>query len=278
MRTFCLTVDVEDWFQAENLRSHHPPSSWDSREPRVESSTRRILEAAADAGAKGTFFVLGWVARRHPDLVSEISSSGHEVASHGWGHIISSELPEARLREDLASSKKILEDITGTSVCGYRAPCFSVSDRLLGILREEGYSYDSSLNPFSIHDRYGHLSVPGPFTGPFTHSSGIVEFPMPMGGIPGFRLPVSGGGYFRLYPGWLFLRLVRKYMENHGLYIFYMHPWEVDPGQPRTPVTNPGYRFRHYHGLNGTMGKLRKLLAIPVEKKRLVDLLPFSVP
>jgi polysaccharide deacetylase family protein (PEP-CTERM system associated) len=278
MSAFCFTVDVEDWFQAENLRSHHPPSSWDDRESRVEFGTRRILDAAADAGVNGTFFVLGWVAGRHPGLVKEISAGGHEVASHGWGHIINSELSENRLREDLASSRKILEDITGSRVCGYRAPCFSVSDRLLEMLREEGYRYDSSLNPFAIHDRYGHLSVPGPCSGPFTHSSGIVEFPMPMGGLPGIRIPVSGGGYFRLYPVWLFLRLVRRHMEKHGLYIFYMHPWEVDPGQPRTPVKNPGYRFRHYYGLNGTMGKLRKLLAVPGEKRRLGDLLPLSVP
>ncbi len=278
MKTFCFTVDVEDWFQAENLRAFHPPSSWDERESRVERNTRRILDVAADAGVRGTFFVLGWVAKRHPGLVSEIFAAGHEVASHGWGHIISSELSETGLREDLASSKKLLEDITGSRVYGYRAPCFSVSDRLLEILREEGYRYDSSLNPFSVHDRYGRLSFSGPCSESFTHPSGIVEFPMPMGKLMGFRIPVSGGGYFRLYPAWLFIRLVEKQMEKHDLCVFYMHPWEVDPDQPRTPVTNLGYRFRHYYGLGGTMGKLRKLLAVPCEKKRLKDLLPPSVP
>lgn len=272
--TICITVDVEEWFQAENLRQSHPPGSWDSRESRVEASTHRILDVLGDGSVPATFFILGWVAERTPGLVRAIADAGHEVASHGRGHLICGSLSESQLREDISVSKKTLEDITGTQVLGYRAPCFSVSDRLLELLFEEGYRYDSSFNPFLIHDRYGRLSTPGPRRGPFTHQSGMVEFPMPMGRLMGMDLPISGGGYFRLYPYWAFRRMVVRCLRETGLYLFYMHPWEVDPGQPRTRVRNPGHMFRHYHGLSGTLGKLARLISIPGEKKRLREIMP----
>ncbi len=274
--TICFTVDVEDWFQAENLRSAHPPDTWGDRESRVEASTRRIMDVFAEAGISATFFVLGWVADRAPGLVRAISEAGHEVASHGQGHIINYALSEADLRQDVTVSKKTLEDITGSAVLGYRAPCFSVSDRLLEILFETGYSYDSSLNPFSIHDRYGRISGRPPSSGVFTHQSGMMEVPMTMESFMGMGLPVSGGGYFRLYPYRFFERLVRKHLERTGLYVFYMHPWEVDPDQPRTVIRNPGHRFRHYYGLSGTLGKLGRLTALQGDKKTLSQLLMSS--
>ena len=275
--TVCITIDVEDWFQSENLRAAHPPASWDGRESRVEASTGRILEVLSEAFVPATFFVLGWIAERNPALVRSISDAGHEVASHGYGHILNSILTERELKKDISESKKMLEDLTGIEVRGYRAPCFSVSDRLLEMLFEAGYRYDSSLNPFSLHDRYGKLTASNSSSGFFTHHTGITEFPMPMEKCLGLRMPVSGGGYFRLLPYWLFRRLALRHLERTGLYIFYMHPWEVDPGQPRTSVSNPGHRFRHYHGLSGTLGKLRKLIELPGEKKRLGQLLPPSV-
>jgi len=274
--TVCITIDVEDWFQAENLRTAHPADSWDNRESRVEASTMRILDVLSEASVPATFFVLGWIAERNPSLVQAISEAGHEVASHGYGHIMNNLLTASELKRDITASKKMLEDLTGKEVRGYRAPCFSVSDMLLEMLFEAGYRYDSSLNPFAMHDRYGKLTMTEAPFGMFTHHSGITELPMPMERFLGFRIPVSGGGYFRLFPYWLFGRLALKHLERTGLYIFYMHPWEVDPGQPRTRVRNPGHRFRHYHGISKTMTKLRKLLDLPGEKKRLGELLPPS--
>lgn len=274
--TVCITIDVEDWFQAENLRDSHPPVLWDSRESRVEASTGLILDVLSEASVPATFFVLGWIARRKPALVRAIADAGHEVASHGYGHVMNNLLSETELRTDLSESKKILEDLTGSEVMGYRAPCFSVSDRLLDLLYEAGYRYDSSLNPFSIHDRYGKLASAKAPRGVFIHHSGMTEFPMPMACFMGLGVPVSGGGYFRLFPYGLFRRMVLRYLERTGLYIFYMHPWEVDPDQPRTRLRNPGHRFRHYYGLSGTLGKLEKLIDLPGEKKRLGQLLASS--
>lgn len=269
--TLCITVDVEDWFQAENLRRTHPPRSWDDRELRAEASTHRVLEVLDGSGVKGTFFILGWIARRIPRLVRTIADAGHEVASHGHGHIISFELSGPALRQDIESSRGLLEDLAGGPVIGYRAPCFSISDGLLEMLADAGYRYDSSLNPFATHDRYGAISVPASHTGSFIHSSGIVEFPMPMGKLFGVSLPISGGGYFRLYPYPLFRAMVKKHLDRTGLYVFYMHPWEVDHRQPRTPVANPFHRFRHYWGLSGTLGKLKKLVTLEGEKRTLGD-------
>lgn len=271
--TVCVTIDVEDWFQAENLRVSHPPDSWDSRESRVEASTGRILEVLSGASVPATFFVLGWIARRKPALVRAISEAGHEVASHGYGHVMNSMLSEEELRKDVSESKKMLEDLTGAAVRGYRAPCFTVSDRLLELLAESGYSYDSSLNPFSMHDRYGRLTTSETLSGLFTHHTGITEFPMPVEKIMGIRVPISGGGYFRLFPFGLFRKLALRHLERTGLYVFYMHPWEVDPGQPRTTLKNPGHRFRHYYGIRNTLGKLCRLIELPGEKKRLGQLL-----
>lgn len=274
--TVCITIDVEDWFQAENLRVAHPPGSWDSRESRIEASTGRILDVLSEASVPATFFVLGWIAEKNPALVRAIADAGHEVASHGYGHIMNNLLSDHELRKDISESRKMLEDLTGTEVRGYRAPCFSVSDRLLELLFEAGYRYDSSLNPFSMHDRYGKLTTAEAKFGMFTHHSGITEFPMPMESFLGLGIPVSGGGYFRLFPWRVFRRLVLRHLKRTGLYVFYMHPWEVDPDQPRTMVSTPGHRFRHYHGLSGTLGKLRKLIELPGEKKRLGQMLPPS--
>lgn len=274
--TVCITVDVEDWFQAENLRAAHPSRLWDSRESRVEASTGRILDLLSERMVPATFFVLGWIAERKPALVRAIADAGHEVASHGYGHIMNNLLSEAELKKDLSESKKILEDLTGMEVKGYRAPCFSVSDRLLDLLFEAGYRYDSSLNPFSIHDRYGKLTSAKEPSGAFTHHSGMTEFPMPTENYMGFGVPVSGGGYFRFFPYWFFRRMVIRHLERTGLYIFYMHPWEVDPDQPLTRLRNPGHGLRHYYGLSKTLGKLGKLIDLPGEKKRLGQLLPPS--
>jgi len=268
LKHFLLTVDVEDWFQVENLRPWMPLSTWSSQQLRIEQSTQRILDVLASRTdeqgrpLQATFFVLGWIARKKPSLVREIHAAGHEVASHGFNHQLCSELSDHELREDLNMSRKLLEDIIGCRVHGFRAPSFSISGRILELIREAGYSYDSSYNSFSLNSRYGRLDTA------LNSSKGIgldmghgfFELPLTNLEIRGRCLPCSGGGYFRLLPGPLFRAAVRRVLHRRSAYHFYMHPWETDPGQPR--MSQPPWlsRFRHYVNLHKTIPKLEYLL------------------
>jgi len=243
-----LTIDVEDWFQVENLRNVYNHSRWDSLESHVERNTLRILELLDLTKIKATFFVLGWIAERYPNLVRTISDGGHEVASHGYLHVLNYQLSEKELREDLDKSKKLLEDITSREVLGYRAPSFSISEEIMYALAEIGYKYDSSLNPFAMHDRYGSLNT-YEINKPFLHRSGVIEFPMPVLRFHKMNIPISGGGYFRIYPYSLFKTLVQRFLEKHDLYVFYIHPWEIDAEQPFEKNIRFWYRIRHYTGL-----------------------------
>lgn len=254
-----ITIDVEDWFQVENLRSVYPHSTWDSVESHVEKNTTRILELLEENKIKATFFVLGWVAERYSSLVRTISENGHEVASHGYSHVLNYSLSKRELKEDLERSKKLLEDITGKEVVGYRAPSFSISDEILYTVAEAGYKYDSSFNPFSAHDRYGTLKK-YELNKPFLHESGIIEFPMPVLKFGKLTIPISGGGYFRIYPYWLFRRLVRMYLKNNDVFVFYIHPWEIDVEQPLVKKLRFSYIVRHYSGLKHTQRKLSLFL------------------
>lgn len=256
-----ITIDVEDWFQVENLRSVYDHSKWNSAESHVEKNTEKILEVLAEKNIKATFFVLGWIAQKYRSSVRKISEEGHEIASHGFSHVLNYNLSLTELREDLDRSKKLLEDIVGKEVIGYRAPSFSINDKVLGILAELGYKYDSSFNSFSIHDRYGTISN-FVLNRPFVHDSGIVEFPMPVMNLGKFSVPISGGGYFRIYPFWLFKLLVKRYLEKNDLYVFYLHPWEIDAEQPvvrNIPLT---YKIRHYTGLSRCLEKFGRFLTI----------------
>lgn len=250
-----ITIDVEDWFQVENLRSVYDHSKWDSVESHVEKNTMRVLELLDTSKIKATFFVLGWIAERYPKLVRSISDAGHEVASHGYSHVLNYHLSEKDLKEDLERSKKLLEDITGAEVLGYMAPSFSINDKIMYMLAEVGYKYDSSLNPFAMHDRYGSLST-FETNKPFLHKSGVLEFPMPVLQIYKINIPISGGGYFRICPYKLFKKLVHEYLKKHDLYIFYIHPWEIDPEQPYEKSIRFLYRIRHYTGLKKSYKKL----------------------
>jgi polysaccharide deacetylase family protein (PEP-CTERM system associated) len=280
-----LTIDVEDWFQVENLRTCCPVSSWSSYQLRVEQNTHRILDLLDEASAqrsaisgqhdiRATFFVLGWIAERVPNLVREIRVRGHEIASHGYGHKLCTECSMKDLREDLAENKKLLEDITGDPAYGYRAPNFSISDEILELVKEVGYEYDSSYNSFGMHGRYGKISLNGNGRSGIAYRisdrfyelpiSNLPFFPFPTLGVLGhfrhFSLPWGGGAYFRLIPAPLFRMGVRKILRQQQAYLFYMHPWEVDPEQPRPEGAKAISRLKHYTNLDRTEGKLRSLL------------------
>jgi polysaccharide deacetylase family protein (PEP-CTERM system associated) len=254
-----LSFDVEDWFQVENLKPAIPRERWDTLELRVEANTRRILALLRERDVKATFFVLGWVAERCPGLVKDIDREGHEVASHGYGHHLIYEMTPEDFREDLVKSKRILEEQIGKPVEGYRAPSFSITPETpwaLDILKDAGFRYDSSIFPVSFHDRYG---FPGASHRPFAWPNGLMEIPLAVYPIGKYFLPAAGGGYFRLFPYRYFRHVFARLNRNCQAFTFYLHPWELDPDQPRMRV--PWfYRFRHYVNLRKTEGRLRRLL------------------
>jgi polysaccharide deacetylase family protein (PEP-CTERM system associated) len=256
-----MSVDVEDWFQVENLKEVVLPATWEARERRVERNTTRILELLEEHGARSTFFILGWVAERHPGLIRRIAAGGHEIASHGYGHELVYTLSPAEFRADVERSKKILEDAAGQRVTGYRAPCFSITNWAVAILQELGFEYDSSVFPTVAHDRYGRL--PGVGLGqpivelrPGFHEVCISCLPFGKRG-----LPWGGGGYFRLMPFSAWRAGIRRILRTGSPYMFYIHPWEIDPGQPRIEGLGMISRFRHYVNLERCEGRFRSLLA-----------------
>ncbi len=268
MPHFLLTIDVEDWFQVENLRPWFPLESWPEQQLRIEQSTRTLLELLEHkkgidgTPVQATFFVLGWIARRMPSLVREIHAAGHEVASHGDNHQLCPDQPEQELRRDLARSKALLEDLLGQKVDGYRAPSFSISMRTLELIREAGYSYDASYNSFALHGRYGRVNKNGKSKKGIALDLGQGFFELPLSNLNMFGscLPCCGGGYFRLLPAPIFKSGVRRILKRDGAYHFYMHPWEVDHGQPRQSQIPALSRFKHYVNLHRTLPRLEDLL------------------
>jgi polysaccharide deacetylase family protein (PEP-CTERM system associated) len=256
-----MTVDVEDYFQVQAFAGAVDRASWDGFASRVEANTDRILDQFAAAGAKATFFTLGWVAERHPALVRRILAAGHELASHGYGHQPVYALGAAGFRADLARAKAVLEDAGGVAVTGYRAPTFSMGGRTPwahAVLEETGHRYSSSIFPIR-HDLYGEPDAPRFAFRPA--GSAVLELPMTTMRIAGRNLPCAGGGWFRLLPYPLFRRLLgRVNRADHRAGIFYFHPWEVDPGQPRIPGIGATARFRHYLNLAAMSGRLDRLL------------------
>jgi polysaccharide deacetylase family protein (PEP-CTERM system associated) len=255
-----MTIDVEDYFQVEALASTIDRRDWENLPRRVEYNTGRLLEILAESGVEATFFVLGWVAERHPGLVRRIVSAGHELASHGFGHLRADRQSPAEFREDARRSKQVLEDLGGVPVRGYRAPTFSIGSGnkwAHAVLAEEGYRYSSSVYPVR-RDLYG---TPGAPRTPFFPVPGIVEIPLTSVRALGIDMPASGGGYFRLLPYPVSKALLRRAARVNGApAVFYLHPWEIDPEQPRH--RSPGWksRFRHYCNLDRTEPRLRRLL------------------
>ena len=256
-----MSVDVEDWFQVQAFAGVIRRADWDALPRRVEASTDRVLEAFGRAGVRATFFTLGWVAERHPALVRRIAGAGHELASHGFGHELVDGIGEAAFRADIRRARRVLEDAGGVAVTGYRAPTFSIGSRTPwahAVLAEEGYRYSSSVFPIR-HDLYGAPDAPrGPH---WPRPDGVVELPMTTVRAFGRNLPCAGGGWFRLMPDALFragLRRVNRAEARPA--IFYFHPWEVDPGQPRVREAGRLSRFRHTVGLGGMARRLDALL------------------
>ncbi|MBU0970631.1 MAG: DUF3473 domain-containing protein [Proteobacteria bacterium] len=260
-----LTFDIEDWFQVENFKSHIQFSTWNSLELRVEKNTILILDLLDSFSFKprATFFVLGWVAEKCPRLVREISNRGHEVASHGYGHDLCPRLDKDLLLQDLHRSKVILEEITGKEVVGYRAPSFSVNDAVLAMIQDAGYLYDASYNSFSAHGRYGRLDLSNTPKKQGVYQLGEKFFELPVSNLRLFNhiLPLGGGGYFRLLPFFIFQLGIAAVLKKENGFLFYAHPWEFDPDQPRVNLAESSLKFRHYVNLSRTKNKMEAMIA-----------------
>jgi polysaccharide deacetylase family protein (PEP-CTERM system associated) len=263
MKKFLMTIDVEDWFQVESMRKIFPLSSWNSQAYRVEKNVNKILYLLDIKNTKATFFCLGCIAEIFPGLIKLIHSEGHEVASHGYSHQMLNKLSNDEIKLELQKSKEILENITGEGVYGYRAPTFSVSERVYPILNETGYTFDSSLNLFKYHDKYGAVHLANfkeVSKGILEHNSGIKIFTIPTIEKLGVDVPWGGGGYFRLLPYSLYKRGVESHLNDFDFFMFYMHPWEIDYTQPKVKGIGVSNYFRHYNGLKYTYAKLSSLL------------------
>lgn len=256
-----MTVDVEDYFQVQAFATCIDRASWATIPCRVEANMDRVLAQFDRAGVKGTFFTLGWIAERYPHIVRQIVDAGHELASHGYGHARADGQTLAVFADDVRRAKALLEQIGGVLVRGYRAPTFSIGPRnpwAFDVLEEAGYAYSSSLYPVR-HDLYGAPDSP---RFPYRPAAGrLVELPMTTLRLGGRNLPISGGGYFRLTPYTLFRAALRRFNRTESApAIFYFHPWEIDPMQPRVPQASRMSRFRHTVNLGAMSGRLEHLL------------------
>lgn len=256
-----LSCDVEDYFQVAAFDDVVDRSGWDSRPGRVERNTHAVLDLFGRAGVKGTFFTLGWVAGRHPGLVRRMVAEGHEVASHGYDHAKVTTLTPAQFRQDIRRTKALLEDLGGAVVKGYRAPSYSIGRTnlwALDVLQEEGHRYSSSIYPIN-HDHYGMPEAPRfAFR---TRPDGLLELPVTTVEVGSHQLPCGGGGYFRLLPyRWCRWALRRVNAADQRAGIFYFHPWEIDPGQPRIAKASLKSRLRHYVKLGTMEQRIERLL------------------
>lgn len=276
-----LTIDVEDYFQVSAFEKVAPPDGWDSLPHRVEKNTAGILGILAERDIKATFFIVGWVAERYPKLVEKIAAAGHEIGCHSHMHRRVYELGPEKFRKDTQKAKATLEDIIGKPVRSYRAPSYSITKKslwALAILQELGFTYDSSIFPIH-HDIYGMPDAPRfTFTWDLSEDSpeivyqptgnhqpptanSLQEFPISTALILGRKIPIAGGGYFRLFPYWFTKKALKSINEKERQpFIFYLHPWEIDPGQPRFENAGWKSRFRHYNNLEKTAGRFNRLL------------------
>ena len=257
-----MTVDVEDYFHVSVFDGVVPRSQWAALESRVCANTERVLALFDELDVKATFFVLGWVAERYPSLVRSIAAGGHEIASHGYAHRLVYDQTRAQFREDVTRAKQLLEDSTGMAVHGYRAPSYSITPRSLwafDVLLETGHRYDASIFPIR-HDRYG-IPVSARHAYSVTREAGtLLELPASTCRLGGVNLPIGGGGYFRLLPyGWTRFGIDWVNTIEKRPAIFYFHPWEIDPGQPRLACSALS-QIRHYRNLHKTEDRLRRLL------------------
>ena len=256
-----LSVDIEDWFQVGAFERTIARGDWDKLIPRVERNSDAVIALFDRAGVKGTFFTLGWVAQRYPALIRRIASAGHEVASHGWDHIRVFTMTPEQFREDVRRTRAVLEEASGQPVTGYRAPSFSIDKRTPWaheILAEEGYVYSSSVAPV-VHDHYGWPEAPRFAFRPVTGSP-LVELPITTARIGSRVLAAGGGGFFRLFPYAFSRWAIRQVNADERPAIFYFHPWEIDPGQPRVADAPLKSRLRHYARLSAMESKLERIM------------------
>jgi len=257
-----LSVDVEDWFQVGAFEKVIVRGEWDAISTRVEDNVSRILDLFAEADVNATFFTLGWVAKRHPAMIRRIADAGHEIASHGYDHARVFTLDRKTFAADIRKAREIIEDCSGVAVTGYRAPSFSIDQRTpwaFAELASQGYAYSSSVAPV-VHDHYGWPEAPRFAFRPLPWSS-LVELPVTTAILGGRRVAAGGGGFFRVLPYGFSRWAIRQVNRAEGRpAVFYFHPWEVDPDQPRVAQAPLRSRFRHYTGLAKMAGKLRDLV------------------
>jgi polysaccharide deacetylase family protein (PEP-CTERM system associated) len=255
-----LTVDVEEYFQVSALAPHIARSEWDRMPCRVERNVDTLLELLAASGSQATFFTLGWIAERYPGLVRRLVAAGHELASHGYAHQRATDQTPTEFLEDIGKAKALLEDIGSVEVKGYRAPSFSIGPSTrwaFGCIAKAGYRYSSSVYPIQ-HDHYGMPDAP---RFPYRAYDGLLEIPVTTARLLSRNVPAGGGGYFRLMPYALSRALIRRVnITERRAAVFYLHPWELDAGQPRIRGTTLKTRFRHYLNLHRTQPRLRRLL------------------
>lgn len=259
-RLNAMTVDVEDYFQVSAFEGVVDKKDWNSISLRVGDNTHRLLDLFAENNVKSTFFTLGWVAKRCPDVIKRIVNEGHELASHGLEHQRATTMSKTQLFDDIKQSKDILEDIGGVALKGYRAPSFSINDSntwAYDILKELGFVYSSSTYPIK-HDLYG---VPEWPRFKYQRENGLIEIPIPTVRKKGNNVGIGGGGYFRLYPYWLSKRRISEFMKTETApYSFYFHPWEIDAQQPKFDAAPWKSKVRHYINLSKMEGKVEQLL------------------
>lgn len=253
-----FTVDLEDWFCSHNLKEVVRYEDWDQLESRVERTTMQLVELLHRHRTTATFFVLGWVAERYPHLIRTLQQEGHEIASHGYAHRQITSQTRAEFEADIRQSNQVLKEITGQSPEGYRAPAFSITGETawaLQVLQQQGFRYDSSIYPFSLHPEYGNKTVPMHIH----QQEGLVEVPMSCATFGRFRMPCSGGAYLRFYPFPVFRALTRMVLKQNRPYIFYIHPWELDEKPPRVPLRF-SKSLRHYYNTRPTLRRIDRLL------------------
>jgi polysaccharide deacetylase family protein (PEP-CTERM system associated) len=262
MTKHAFTVDVEDYFHVSAFSAHVEKADWSSLESRVERNTDVLLEVLAGTDTLATFFVLGWVAEHHPKIVRKIAAAGHEVASHGYAHARVTEQTPQQFASDIVRAKSVLEDIAGTPVLGYRAPSFSIvpeTEWALPLLVESGHRYDSSRFPIRRRG-YGSPNVQVNAHLVRTASGPLWEIPLSVVRFMGTRVPIAGGGWFRQFPEWITSAGLESLQDEGRPGVFYIHPWEIDVGQPRIDVPLLT-RIRHYRGIGSCEGRLRRLLS-----------------
>ncbi|MDX1912933.1 MAG: DUF3473 domain-containing protein [Saprospiraceae bacterium] len=255
-----FTIDLEEWFCSHNLQAAVKPSDRNRLPLRAAAPTCRLLEMLEKRGIKATFFVLGQLAEQLPDLVRDIQKAGHEIASHGYAHLLTTQHTPGTFAEDLIKAGSAIQDCTGIIPDLFRAPAFSITPATLwalDVLKQQGFRADSSVFPLSWHPDYGMPDAP---LLPYKHDNGLLEFPMSVVEMGGKRWPVSGGAYFRMLPFGVYERLIRRLEKQGRPLLFYLHPWELDPGMPRLPGLSRMARFRHYAFLETVERKLNLLL------------------